>query len=131
MSHIVEARTTIQNPDLALLRQALEIVAGAHEGGHVEQHILNFSGRQQPVSTSLAVFTGQVHRGIGIEITHDGMLIFKGDPWRVQEAFNLLQQQIVQTYVSLATMAALQQMGYTAEASQEEQQMVIRGIAYA
>ncbi len=43
----------------------------------------------------------------------------------------LLQQQIVQTYVSLATMAALQQMGYSAEASQEEQQMVIRGIAYA
>ena len=40
MSHIVEARTKIQNPDAALLRQALEIVAGAHEGGHVEQHIL-------------------------------------------------------------------------------------------
>lgn len=131
MSHIVEARTTIQNPDLALLRQALEIVAGAHEGGHVEQHILNFSGRQQPVETGLAVFTGQVHRGIGIEITNEGMLIFKGDPWRVQEAFNLLQQQIVQTYVSLATMAALRQMGYTAEASQEEQQVVIRGYVYA
>ena len=131
MSHIVEARTTIQNPDLALLRQALEIVAGAHEGGHVEQHILNFSGRQQPVSTSLAVFTGQVHRGIGIEITHDGMLIFKGDPWRVQDEFTLLQQEIIQTYVSLATMQALQAMGYTAEANQEASQVVIRGVAYA
>jgi hypothetical protein len=131
MSHIVEARTKIQNPDAALLRQALEIVAGAHEGGHVEQHILDFSGRQQPVSTGLAIFTGQVHRGIGIEITNDGMLIFRGDPWRVQEAFNLLEQEIVQTYVSLATMAALRQMGYSAEASQEEQQVVIRGYAYA
>lgn len=39
MSHIVEARTTIQSPDLALLRQTLEIVAGAHGGGHVEDHI--------------------------------------------------------------------------------------------
>ena len=55
MSHIVEARTHIQNPDVALLRQALEIVSGAHEGGHVEQHILDFGGRQQRISTGLAV----------------------------------------------------------------------------
>ncbi len=64
-------------------------------------------------------------------IYETGTLSFKGDPWQVQEAFNLLQQQIVQTYVSLATMAALRQMGYTAEASQEEQQVVIRGYVYA
>ncbi len=131
MSHIVEARTTIQHPDLALLRQAVEIVAGAHEGGHVEDHILDYGRRRQPISSGLAVFTGRVFRGIGIEIDEAGMLSFKGDPWQVQEAFNLLQQQTVQTYISLATMAALQQMGYTAEASQEEQQMVIRGVAYA
>jgi hypothetical protein len=131
MSHIVEARTKIQNPDQALLRQTLDIVAGTHEGGHVEDHILDFGGRQQPVSTGLSVFTGQVHRGIGIEITSDGTLIFKGDPWRVQDAFTLLQQEIVQTYVSLATMQALQAMGYTADASQEDAQIVIRGVAYA
>ncbi len=131
MSHIVEARTKIQNPDVALLRQALEIVADAHEGGHVEDHILDFGGRQQHISTGLAVFTGQVHRGIGIEITNEGMLSFKGDPWRVTDEFNLLQQEIIQTYVSLATMQALQAMGYTAEANQEEQQVIIRGVAYA
>lgn len=131
MSHIVEARTQIQHPDVALLRQTLDIIAGAHEGGHVEQHFLDFSGRPQSVSTGLAVFTGQVHRGIGIEITHEGMLTFKGDPWRVQDAFSLLQQEIVQTYVSLATMQALQAMGYTADASQEDTQIVIRGVAYA
>jgi hypothetical protein len=59
------------------------------------------------------------------------MLSFKGDPWAVHEEFSRLQQELVQTYVSLATMAALQQMGYSAEASQEEQQVVIRGVAYA
>jgi hypothetical protein len=131
MSHIVEARTTIQNPNLDLLRQTLEIVAGAHEGGHVEDHILDYGRRRQPISSGLAVFTGRVFRGIGIELDETGTLSFKGDPWQVQEAFNLLQQQIVQTYVSLATMAALRQMGYTAEASQEEQQVVIRGYVYA
>ena len=131
MSHIVEARTTIQHPDLALLRQAAEIVAGAHEGGHVEDHILDYGRRRQAIASGLAVFTQHVFRGIGIEIDEAGMLSFKGDPWAVQAAFDQLQQQIVQTYVSLATMAALRQMGYSAEASQEEQQVVIRGYAYA
>ena len=131
MSHIVEARTTIQHPDLALLRQAAEIVASAHEGGHVEDHILDYGRRRQAISSGLAVFTGRVFRGIGIEIDEAGMLSFKGDPWAVQAAFNQLQQEIIQTYVSLATMQALQAMGYTAEANQEEQQVVIRGVAYA
>lgn len=130
MSHIVEARTTIKHPDLALLRQAAEIVAGTHEGGHVEDHILNYGRRRQAVSSGLAVFTGRVFRGIGIEIDEAGMLSFKGDPWAVQQEFTRIQQEIVQTYVSLATMQALQQMGYVAEASQEEQQVVIRGVAY-
>ena len=131
MSHIVEARTTIQHPDLALLRQAAQIVAGAHEGGHVEDHILDYGRRFQAISSGLAVFTGRVFRGIGIEIDEAGMLSFKGDPWAVHEEFNRLQQEIVQTYISLATMQALQAMGYTAEAGQEEQQVVIRGVAYA
>jgi hypothetical protein len=131
MSHIVEARTTIQNPDQALLRQALDIVASTHEGGRVEDHILDFGRRRQAISSGLAVFTGRVFRGIWIEIDAQGTLSFKGDPWQVREEFTQLQQEIMQTYVSLATMAALQQMGYTAEASQEEQQVVIRGVAYA
>src|SRR5713226_8874064 len=116
MSHIVEARTTIQNPDLALLRQTVEIVAGAHEGGRVEDHILDYGRRRQAISSGLAVFTGRVLRGIGIEIDAQGTLSFKGDPWTVQQEFTQLQQEIIQTYVNLATMAALQQMGYTAEA---------------
>ena len=131
MSHIVEARTRVQHPDLALLRQAAEIVAGAHEGGHVEDHILDYGRRRQAVSSGLAVFTGRVFRGIGIEIDEAGKLSFKGDPWAVHAEFSRLQQELVQTYVSLATMAALQQMGYSTEASQEEQQVVIRGVAYA
>ena len=131
MSHIVEARTQIQNPNLELLRQTLEIVAGAHEGGRVEDHILDYGRRRQPISSGLALFTGRVFRGIGIEIDTQGTLSFRGDPWAVQAEFTQLQQEIVQTYVSLATMAALQQMGYTADASQEDAQVVIRGVAYA
>jgi hypothetical protein len=131
MSHIVEARTRVQHPDLALLRQAVEIVAGAHEGGRLKDHILDEGRRRQAIASGLAVFTGRVFRGIGIEIDQEGMLSFKGYPWGVQAEFTQLQQEIIQTYVSLATMQALQAMGYTAEAGQQEQQVVIRGVAYA
>lgn len=131
MSHIVQAKTTITHPDLALLGEALRVVAGAHEGGRVADHILNFSMRRQQISTRLAVFTKQLIRGIGIELTPEGEMQFTGDPWLADEAFEQIQQEIVQTYVSLATMRALEQMGYTSEASQAGQQVVIRGVTYA
>lgn len=131
MSHIVQAKTTITNPNLALLGESLQIVAGAHEGGRVEDHILNYSRRRQEVNTRLAVFTEQLTRGIGIELTPEGEMQFTGDPWLVDTAFQQIQQEIVQTYVSLATMRALEQMGYSSEASQVDQQVVIRGVTYA
>jgi hypothetical protein len=131
MSHIVQAKTAISNPNLALLGEALQIVAGAHEGGRVEDHILDFSMHQRRVKTHLAVFTKQLIRGIGIELTPEGEMQFTGDPWLVDAAYEQIQQEIVQMYVSLATMRALEQMGYSSEASQVDQQVVIRGVAYA
>lgn len=131
MSHIVQAKTTITNPNLALLGEALQIVAGAHEGGRVADHILDYGNQRRRVNTNLALFTGRVRRGIGIELTPEGAMEFKGDPFMVEEEYEQLQQEIVQTYVSLATMRALEQMGYSSEANQVKQQVVIRGVTYA
>ncbi len=131
MSHIVQAKTTIVHPNLALLAETLQIVAEAHEGGRVADHILDFGMRRQRVNTQLAVFTRCVHRGIGITLTPQGEMQFTGDPWAVHTEYEQLQQEIVQTYVSLATMRALEAMGYTSEASQVEDQVVIRGVTYA
>lgn len=131
MSHIVQARTTITNPNLALLGEALQIVAGAHEGGYQSDHILSYNRKRRRVNTRLALFTSTIHRGIGIELTPEGAMEFKGDPFLVEDEYERIQQEIVQTYVSLATMKALEQMGYSSEASQVEQQVVIRGVTYA
>jgi|SRR5581483_8407383 len=111
MSHSVQAKTTITNSNLALLGEALQIVAGAHEGGRVENHILDFGMHRRQVNTHLAVFTKQLTRGIGIELTPEGEMQFTGDPWMVDAEYALVQQEITQTYVSLATMRALEQMG--------------------
>jgi hypothetical protein len=133
MSHIVEAKTSIVQPDLAVLRQAVEVVAQQH-GGTVENFYVDYYGKRHQVASQLALFTPEVKRGIGLLIDQaTGVLSFTGDPWAVQALFQQLQQEIVQTYVSLATLQALQALGYTAQALEGEAagQIVIQGVAYA
>jgi len=61
-----------------------------------------------------------------------GELAFIGDPHGYKKHFDLVQQQIVQTYVSLATMQALAALGYQATAQDGEAgQVVIAGVTYA
>jgi hypothetical protein len=57
-----------------------------------------------------------------------------GDSWGVQRSYEHLQQEILQMYVSLATMQALQAMGYSSQALEGEVgtgQVVIQGVSYA
>ena len=132
MSHIVEAKTSIVQPDLAVLRQAVEVVANQHSGT-VESFYLDFYGKRHETNSQLALLTPQLPRGVGLVITDIGELAFEGDPWSVQSLFQQMQQEIVQTYVSLATIQALQAMGYTAQALDGEisGQVVIQGVTYA
>jgi hypothetical protein len=132
MSHIVEAKTSIVQPDLGVLRQALELVAGQQQGT-VETFYLDYFGKRHEVNSQLALFTPQLIRGIGLVVNDAGELVFEGDPWAVSALFQQLQQEIIQTYVSLATLQALQQLGYTAQALDGEVagQVVISGVVYA
>ncbi len=131
MSHIVEAKTSIQHPDLAVLRQAVELVAQQHQGT-LENFYLDYYGKRHKVPSGLALFTPELRRGIGLVVAASGELSFVGDPWAVQSIFAQVQQEIVQMYVSLATMQALWAMGYTAEALDgTEGQVVVRGVIYA
>ncbi len=128
MSHIVEAKTSIQNPNGALLRQAVQVVAQQHDGGRVVDHYLTYAGKR--VASRLAIFTDVIHRGIGIIVKETGELTFIGDPFMYETQAEAVQQQIIQTYVSLATMQALQQMGYQTTAEDgEEGQMCLTGVS--
>lgn len=131
MSHIVEARTSLSHPDLALLRQAVEVVAAQHQGS-VQEAYEDFYGKKQKVASKLALYTKELHRGIGLVIKHNGELVFKGDPYGVRDLYAQVQQEIVQTYVSLATMQALQAMGYSVQAEEGTNgQVVLQGVSYA
>jgi hypothetical protein len=130
MSHIVEAKTSIKNPNMVLLRQALELVAQQHVGGYLKDHYLSYYDECQPLASKLAIFTDVVERGIGVVIKQKtGDLTFIGDPYCYENEAEALQRQIIQTYVSLATMQALQTMGYIASAEDgEEGEIVLTGV---
>ena len=114
MSHIVEAKTSITHPDVALLNRAVELVAQQHTGGRIADYYLSFSGQQQP--TRLAIITDDLHRGMGIIVKRTGELTFKGDYWGKQELAESMQ--------------ALQQMGYQTTAEDgEEGQVVLTGVS--
>ena len=131
MSHIVEAITKIKTPNIALLRRAVAIVAQLHEGGRVSDTYQNFSRRPQIVATGIALYTDQMSRGIGLDI-ENGYLKFVGDPWEVEDLFQQVQDEIKQTYVSLALVEALNQMGCeTALDENEHGHLVVRGTLNA
>src|SRR6266498_5870347 len=106
MSHIVEAKTAgIVHPDAELLRQAATLVAQRH-GGTIETFYLDYYGKRY--NAPLAVFTPELRHGIGITVDEaTGELTFVGDPWGVKVAFEQIQQELLQPYVSLATIQVL------------------------
>ncbi len=130
MSHIVEAKTAIVHPDTALLHQATTLVAQQH-AGTVEPFYLDYYGQRH--DALLAIHLPELRRGMGITVDEaTGALTFVGDSWGVQSAYQQIQQELLQTYVSLATMQALQSMGYSTQALDGEHgQVVIQGVAYA
>jgi hypothetical protein len=129
MSHIVEAKTQIENPDQTLLRQSVEIVASQHAGGEVRNHYLSYEGQQR--QADLAIATTTMHRGMAIQVK-GGRLTFVGDSWGYGYHYQQIQQQILQTYVSLATVQALQALGYQVNTEDGEAgQVVISGVTYA
>lgn len=131
MSHIVEAKTAIVDPNMELLRQATELVAQQHQG-NVQSYYIDWGRRRH--TCPLAIFTNDLIRGIGITIDQTTKaLTFVGDPYGVGELYSRVSQEVLQMYVSLATMRALSEMGYTAQALEGEQagQVVVQGVSYA
>jgi hypothetical protein len=150
MSHIEEATTTLQftslaalmqqgdreaianHPCMALLRQAVTLVATAY-GGTVRATYSNYDGYAQRTNTNLALHVpGKLPRGIGLCIDeHAGTLSFKGDPWAHEDFFAEVQQQIVQHYVVLAHAAALRRMhAQVSTQVLDNQQVVITGVLH-
>lgn len=147
MSHIEEGKTTIQltalaavirqgdpaaiaqHPCMALLRQAVALVAKAHDGS-IQATYNDYDGWPQNTNINLALhIPGKLPRGIGLVIDPEtGALTFKGDPWDHEVFFAEVQRTIVQNYVVLAHCAALRRMNAQVSTQTLDQQMVITGV---
>ena len=147
MSHIEEGRTSIkltalaaaltkgdatavqQHPCMALLKQAVTMVAEAR-GGSVGTTYSDYNYRPQACNTNLALtIPGALPRGIGLVVDLEtGELKFKGDPWQRRACFEEVQKQIIQNYVVLAHAAALRRMKAQVSTQVVEQQVVITGV---
>jgi hypothetical protein len=159
MSHIEEAKTNLvfadlaaliregdaeaiaSHPCLALLREALTLVANRF-GGEIKPFYYTYSYRERTANTGLALHLPEtteqrlpqaLPRGMGLVIDEQtGILGFRGDFWDVDQSFyQHLQRQIVQTYTVLAHLAALQQMNYQVSTEVLEDRVMITGVAYA
>ncbi len=159
MSHIEEAKTNLvftdlaalirqgqaeavaAHPCLALLRGAVTMVANQY-GGEIRPYYYSYRYRRESANTGLALHipeTAERHlpqalpRGIGLDIdVQTGTLCFRGDSWDVDKNFyQHVQQQILQKYMVLAHMAALQQMNYQVSTEVSEGRVMITGVAYA
>lgn len=151
MSHIEEGRTSLVFTDLAavirqgnaetvanhpctvLLRQAITLVAQAHQGS-VRATYDNFRRQPQPTNTGLALhIPTRLPRGIGVLIDEQtGALLFKGDPWEVnRDWYRHLQQEIVQKYTVLAYGAALRRARFQqVQIQQQGDQIVLTGVLH-
>jgi len=150
MSHIEEATTTLKftalaallqqgdrdaiekHPCMALLRQAVTLVATAYRGT-VHTTYNNYYGDAQSTNTTIALHVpGKLPRGIGLCIdVKTGALSFKGDPWDHEAFFAVVQQKIVQNYVVLAHAAALRRMhAQVSTQVLDNQQIVITGVLH-
>lgn len=132
MSHIVEAKTSIVNPNRQLLAQAVNLVAQQHNGS-VQTSYRDWYRHEHEVSTGLVIVTDHLFRGVGVEIDQEtGALTFVGDPWGVNDLFEQVQQEVVQVYVALASMQALQSLGYQTQATDgQNREVMIQGVSYA
>lgn len=127
-----DAEATAQHPCMVLLRQAVMLVARAHDGS-VRATYNDYDGQEQETNTNLALhIPDKLPRGIGLLVDLEtGALTFKGDPWRHRQFFAEVQQKIVQNYVVLAHCAALRRMGARVSTQMlENQQIVITGVLH-
>lgn len=113
------------------MRQVVALVAANHQG-KVSEHYLSFYGGARRTSLRLAIITPQLERGFGLDIDRTTKaLVFRGDPYGVESAYAALQKELIQAFVSAATIQALAALGYQAQVSEEKGQISISGVAYA
>jgi hypothetical protein len=127
MSHFSLIKIKIKNPNTALLKKAVELIA-KEMNAEVVSEVRDYYGHKISVITGIANTT--FHRGIGVDLSPNGEVTIIGDFYNVPHtAVKRFQQLLVQYYASLAMQQALAQLGYQVQAQKVQEKVYIRGVA--
>jgi predicted XRE-type DNA-binding protein len=127
MSHFSLIKIRIKNPNLAMLKRAVEMVA-EELGGQVTTTIHDYFGRTMECA---AAVKGEVFkRGVGVRVNEKGEVEVVGDFWGVPKSeVERFQQLLVRNYTALALQTALAQLGYQVQVQRVQDKVFLRGVA--
>jgi len=127
MSHFSTIKIKIQNPNIDLLKKAVEKIlkeTGGQIVGEIRDANYNtlIQGRDFVVGFTNTTF----YRGVGIKIDENGEISLVGDFWRVsQEGIEKFKQLLVQRYASEAMKYSLMKLGYKVQEQKVQDKIVI------
>ena len=128
MSHISLVRVKIVDPDMDLLRHAVEHLAreiGAELVGEIEDYYGN------KTRVGLGIKNSTFFRGVGFEVGENGEVNVKGDFWNIsRKEVENLKLGLVKHYTALATATALRNMGYQVQSSKVKDRIYIKAVAW-
>ena len=128
ISHISLIRVKIVDPDMDLLRHAVEFLA-REMGAELVNEIEDYYGNRTRVS--LGIKNSTFFRGVGFEVGENGEVNIKGDFWGIsQREVENLKLGLVKHYTAFATFTALRSMGYQVRATKVKDSIYIKAVAW-
>lgn len=127
MSHFSICKVKIKNPNIELLKQAVEFLAKELNGEIVDK-IFDYYGKEM-TDFIIAIKTEKIFRGVGVKI-ENGEVKLVGDFYQVHSAIDNFQKNLVKTYTSLAVANSLKSMGYNVQMQKSKEKVVIYAEGY-
>jgi hypothetical protein len=126
MSHFSLIKIRIRNPNLALLKRAVEMVA-EELGGELVTTVRDYYGRTMECAAALKNSTFK--RGVGVRVNEKGEVEIVGDFWDVPRSeVERFQQLLVRNYTALALTQALSALGYRVQVQRIQDRVFVRGV---
>lgn len=127
MSHISLIKIALKNPNMHLLKYAVEALA-KELGGEVVTQIRDYYGNRTKVE--LGIKSRLYSRGVGI-VVKKGQVKLKGDFWGYNYGkAEQLQKALTKNYTAVATVSSLRNLGYKVQTQKVKQNIYIKAYAY-
>lgn len=131
MSHYAMTKLKIKNPNMQILKRAIENIA-KQLGGEIVNEIEDYYGNKAKVKF-MGIKTRAMYRGVEIYVDNKGMVQIGGDFYGYNDKVQELKQRLEMEYTAEATAESLRMMGYTTtkqyvNMNTPQKQIVVEGV---